>query len=344
MESESKKYTIEEIIKWSKNDELVLRPYYQRRKNIWSREGKSYFLDTLFRNLPIHKIFLREFVNKGIGIREVVDGQQRLRTILDFYDNNFRINNKKEFENSNKKYEEMNDDVKFNFLNYEMTVDILMNASDKDVRDLFLRLNKYSISLNKQELRNAKFHGEFKQFIDKQSENTASKLMKIGIISKNSYARMLELELISELIIAMIHGLQDKKKSIDFYYEEYDNSFYLANEMQSKYEEIFNHIYTNYYPYIKKTIFRRKAIFYSLFLVMYDIKHGLPRKNGPYNEKWNDEKIRIAIYKIDNVFKTQKLNSQYIDFIEACSRQTDNLHPRELRHDFILKAILNSED
>jgi len=342
MEFHSRKYSLYDIYKWHNDEILTLNPYYQRRRNIWSSAGKSYFLDTLFRNLPSHKIFLREFVKKGRGIREVVDGQQRLRTIIDFLDGKFRINNSKELCNRGLKFDDLDDESKHSFMNYEISIDILLEASDADVRDLFLRLNTYTIRLNKQELRNAKYHGEFKQFINMLSEKTISRLLNLKVISKRSFTRMMELELISEIIIAMMDGLQDKKKFIDHFYERYDEKFPDQNIYESQFLDLFDLIYKTHYNAIKRTVFRRKALFYSLFLALYDLKYGLKHQDGPYTDKIDHEKINNTIYKLNSIIKNKDVPNEYNDFIEASSRQTDNINPRIKRHNTILFDILNS--
>jgi hypothetical protein len=51
------------------------------------------------------------------------------------------------------------------FLSYEFSVDLLVDATDADVLDVFARINSYSLPLNEQEKRNAKFFGAFKQTV-----------------------------------------------------------------------------------------------------------------------------------------------------------------------------------
>jgi hypothetical protein len=343
MEYKSSTFSIQELYNWYKSNELKLNPLYQRR-NVWSSEGKSFFLDTLFRGLPTHKIFLREVINYGKGTKEVVDGQQRLRTIFDFIDDAFRINNKTELQNYGKKYSEFIDEQKkWDLLNYSISVDMLLFASDKDVRDLFLRLNRYSITLNQQELRNAKFHGEFKQFVSNISGEFYDKLKWSKIISKRSYIRMFEEELIAEIIIAMMDGLQDKKKSINIFYEKYDEKFFNKRRIYNKFKEIFNIIINNYGDVVKNTNIKRKAIFYSLFLIIYDILYGLKGQKGPYKVDILSIDLKNKLLKIDDIIKNPDKYPNYSYFIESCSRQTDNIKPRQTRHDFILNIILNKE-
>jgi len=79
-------YKVADFLSWRKNESLVLSPYFQRR-SVWDKGAKSYLIDTVYRGLPIPIIFLRD---RGVNtktfepIREVIDGQQRLRTLISF--------------------------------------------------------------------------------------------------------------------------------------------------------------------------------------------------------------------------------------------------------------------
>jgi Protein of unknown function DUF262 len=76
-----------EFISWQRHKTLVLNPPFQRR-SVWKLGARSYFIDTLIRGLPVPLVFLRERLNvdRQDIVREVVDGQQRLRTVLGFVD------------------------------------------------------------------------------------------------------------------------------------------------------------------------------------------------------------------------------------------------------------------
>ena len=62
---------------------INLRPEYQRRL-VWDRKKKSQFIESLLMNIPIPPVFLYE---NDINRYEVMDGQQRLNAILEFYGN-----------------------------------------------------------------------------------------------------------------------------------------------------------------------------------------------------------------------------------------------------------------
>lgn len=80
-------FTVGDFVSWMRNGELDLSPSFQRRP-VWKKSAKSYLIDTIVRGLPTPIIFLRQITDtkKLTTKRQVVDGQQRIRTLLSFID------------------------------------------------------------------------------------------------------------------------------------------------------------------------------------------------------------------------------------------------------------------
>lgn len=74
-----------------RNKQLDLDPPYQRR-SVWTRRDRQFFLDTIFRGYPSPAIFLHKTVDdNGRPTYHVVDGKQRIQTVLDFADDKIRM-------------------------------------------------------------------------------------------------------------------------------------------------------------------------------------------------------------------------------------------------------------
>jgi len=72
-------------------DEFVTRPPYQR-KSVWSTKKKQALLDSLFRRYYIPKIVIREVrLDNDRAVNEVVDGQQRIIVIQEFFANKLKL-------------------------------------------------------------------------------------------------------------------------------------------------------------------------------------------------------------------------------------------------------------
>ena len=86
MKVEESKYSIAEIIDWLNKRELIVNTEYQRGGGLWPSTAKSYFIDTILKDFPFPKVYFHERLDRETKRprREIVDGQQRLSTILDF--------------------------------------------------------------------------------------------------------------------------------------------------------------------------------------------------------------------------------------------------------------------
>src|SRR5260370_32183499 len=98
---DSRTYSINDFVEWDKDPgKLELNPRFQRRQ-VWTDKAKSFLIDTILRGKPIPKIFIRQKTNVSTktSTREVVDGQQRLRTILSFIKDGFVVSKRQNPDN-----------------------------------------------------------------------------------------------------------------------------------------------------------------------------------------------------------------------------------------------------
>ncbi|HEX2945697.1 MAG TPA: DUF262 domain-containing protein [Clostridia bacterium] len=62
---------------------------YQRKSNVWAEDKQSFLIDSILKNYPMPAIFLRPKVDNNTGrtVYDVVDGKQRLQSIVSFIEN-----------------------------------------------------------------------------------------------------------------------------------------------------------------------------------------------------------------------------------------------------------------
>ena len=85
-------FRIADFWEWDNRKELILSPKYQRRR-VSSEKAKSYLIDTILRGLPLPKVFMKYSVDIETkkSFREIVDGQQRIATILSYLNDGFKF-------------------------------------------------------------------------------------------------------------------------------------------------------------------------------------------------------------------------------------------------------------
>ena len=239
---QSTQYPISDLYEWIKGKTLILQPAFQRG-NTWPTSAQSFFIDTLLRDLPIPPIYIRLVTNSRTktSYREVVDGQQRMRTIVKFIDGDLTLDKRsKEF--AGKTYDTLDDEDQIRFLNYQIMVQQLYEADDDTVLDIFHRINAYGISLNRQELRHGKFQGgpyqgTFRWAVIRLAERWEILWSKYRVVTVRSRVRLLHHELVAQLLGVLLNGVTDGgQPKIDKLYERYDS------ELPEDYEEQFDRV------------------------------------------------------------------------------------------------------
>lgn len=225
MQSSPETYPIADFLKWHRERELILNPDFQRG-SVWRDTAKSYLVDTILRGMPVPKILFRTKIDRQTKqiVREVVDGQQRLRAILAFANNELTLGTRtREFRGM--KYDDLDPDDQDRFLAYKLTTEQLVNASNEDVLEIFVRINSYTVPVNPPELRHAKFDTDFKWSIVETKKRLTS-FWALGSLSERERVRMLDSSLVAEMYGLLINGVTDGgQNKITQLYERHKDGF-----------------------------------------------------------------------------------------------------------------------
>lgn len=210
-----------------RNGQLDLNPSYQRR-SVWTLKDRRFFLDTIFRNYPCPAIFIHKEINEEAGnlTYHVVDGKQRLETIIRFTQNDLTVD--KEYGDvkmNGKKWKEIESDpdIKIRFREYAMPVEFIEVVNGNYVNEVFDRLNRNSRKLERQELRHAKYDGWF--IAKAETEAEQNEWERFGVVTKARVRRMKDVQFISELLIIILKNRIDgfDQDYLDDMYAEYDS-------------------------------------------------------------------------------------------------------------------------
>jgi hypothetical protein len=325
---------------WQESKALVLTPKFQRR-GVWTNGARSFFIDTLIREMPVPPIFLRvrQSDDKKKIVREVVDGQQRLSTVLQFVNDEFRLAKSMDSRWAGRNFSELSSQYQNNIRQFSFICEIYQGVSDADILEVFARLNQYSVPLNSQELRNGKYFGFFKQSAYRLAYNYVELWRRQGLFSERAVARMQEVELTSELMIASLNGLQDKKKSIDRFYAELEESFPTQQRIESRFSATMDAIENIVGVNLKNTDFNRPPLFYSLYCAVYHRMYGLPKFSAPTPKKAltiaEGHDLANALVSLSDVLVSaregQPFPSKFAKFVTSSRTSTDNIASRTSR-------------
>ena len=279
----------EQTIGWFKEQftagNLRLKPPYQR-KPVWMARQKCHLVESVLLDLPIPEVFVQRNTNaEGVTTHSVVDGQQRIRALLQFASsddaeegeefNGFaldKIDSESEFYGLT--LAEMTDIQRSDFFGYSLAVRYIDSADDEDVKQMFRRLNSFTIPLKPQELRNATYEGPFARFVDRLAERHTDFLAEQSVLTAAAIRRMGDVEFIAELSIGLVHGPQaGSARAIDeFYtvYEDYDSEFPQQRRVAKAFEATW--VIANEILLSTTGRWHNKTDFYSLFVAVGSLK------------------------------------------------------------------------
>ncbi len=330
-------YTPLDFLQWRASQSLVLAPKFQRR-SLWQTPARSYLIDTIVRGMPVPPIYLRvaQHADKKRVIREVVDGQQRIAAVLDFMDDKYTLTKSIGAGLGGYGFNELGAKAQDAIREYAFTCHSFHGLSDAEVLEIFRRLNTYSIPLNPQELRNGRWFGLFKQLAYRLGFQYLEFWRNHRILTEQSIARMLEAELVSELLVAQLAGMQDKKKSLGAFYERYDEAFPEQEQVEKRFHAVMSNISDSLGDVLAQTAFRKAPLFYTVYCVVHARTFGLRGTNvaTPTRPLNTIERggLRDAVTRLSEVLATaaggEHVEPKWTRFVAACARQTDNIRPR----------------
>lgn len=351
-------FQISDLIQWYEQQTISLSPKYQRN-SVWNEKAKSYLIDTIIRGLPIPPIFLRQKVDitTKTTFREIIDGQQRIRTITEYISDMFPIKKTHNKEYGGKYFSELDPDVQEEFLSYQVSAEIVIENDDSVVYDMFARLNSNNVVLNKQEIRNAKFWGEFKVLVYNLASIHREFFLTQNLLSDKDCARMKDSELISSMLIVILDGIVDEGTNyVDTVYEKYDQQFDCEDEVELKFSVVMG-LLKEIYSYFNSNIgcFGNKNYFFTLFCVLYNQIYGISNYSLKREDIFSDNQInnnkeelfsRISQFIRDFEFNTDELNidspyyASFNEFMNHHSLRTTNKTERCSRISFLNNYIV----
>lgn len=263
-------------------NQLEMKPPFQRNL-VWTNKQKSFLIDSILNGFPIPELYMQDIVYQdGKKKYVVVDGQQRITACLQFIAGDFEIDSSDSPTLGGLSFDDLSGEQKKKIYSYQFLVRLLPEISDIELRQIFQRLNRNNVILNAQELRQATYWGAFIQLMNELAKHEI--WLDVNVFTSTDIKRMKDVEFISELTIAMMHGVQNKKTTLDKYYELYEEEFREKFEVQEQFERTLREI-INILPNIAKTRWSKKTDFYTLFVLLSKYTRKFPLPEAEREEK-----------------------------------------------------------
>lgn len=200
---------------------LVPQPEFQRRL-VWTNKDKLEFLDTVLSGYPFPEIYIASGtvdLDTGEGIELLVDGQQRLSTLYQYFTNSDALR----LGRTVASYSSLSETEKISFLEYEVVVRDLGVMDREKIIQIFQKINNTSYSLNAMEVHNARYAGAFKQFGEKIANRSFFREHKI--FSANEIRRMGDVRFALTFIITIMSTYFNRDSLLADYLRNYNEEF-----------------------------------------------------------------------------------------------------------------------
>jgi len=139
--------------------QVVYDPDYQRfTMTKYNTEFRTQLIESVITGIPIPALL---FVRTASGVNEVIDGHQRIKALLDYYDGDYKLSERyldilsPDFAC---KFSELPESAQDRIENYNLNIDLIHEDSSVRKSDVFIRINKGVAKIKPMELRNAEHH------------------------------------------------------------------------------------------------------------------------------------------------------------------------------------------
>lgn len=340
---------------------LVTGPYYQR-KLVWKKQHKYAFIETILLNFPFPEVYIasQEVDTVTLLAKEaVVDGQQRLTTIVDYIKGTGDFLSQKVI----KPFDELTIEEKKEFLNYNVTVKDLKDIGEANIKEVFTRINSTNYSLNANEILNAEFGGgEFaifaKALVDENEElskfrtdiNFTSEerrkfidfFKKNEIFTDNDVKRMFDAQFVMLIAATILEGGYFSRSSkIEQYLEKYNETFEASEVVIPKLENSIDLI--NSLNLSKGSYWLNKSNLFTLLFELRDVN------KEDLNLELFETKLIELERKMDNYFNADSdtdisyINEDERKYFEFARQGSHELPARQHRGKVMSKIISDSK-
>lgn len=336
-------HPISDFKKHEVDGNLDLSPSFQR-KPVWTDAQASYLIDSILNDLPVPEIFVRLSSDQdGNSLYEVVDGQQRLRSIIRFYQNQLILTGDSVSPRwLGKTWSDLESDTKTSFWQYKLVVRELQNASDIEVRDMFRRLNANQSNLNEQELRHSQYSGDFISAVEDLAADRW--WLENRVVTPMQIRRMNDVEFISELLVGFMSGPLNKKNGLDDYYADYDEEFPDREHWVDYLRQVRGFTKAVVGGDLKG--WNTKTEFYSLFLAVGDLVYSgdYPRSRAKL-KRASDRlaELRSQVPKAKRSGAKSSLPDYVVEYADAVARASTDVSRRKLRISIISALIIGEQ-
>ncbi len=319
---------------------LHVRPFFQRRL-VWNNDAKEQFIDTILQGYPFPEIFVAEGKREGRSTRRekmLVDGQQRLSTIIDYVQGTGKILYRKL-----PRYEDLKEDERNAFLDYFVSVRDLGTASDEVIREIFNRINSTDYALKTMEILNAMFSGAYKQFCEQLSRDDF--FVRHKVFPEAYQKRMYDVTFCVILVTTILSGYYKRDERNRDYLELYNEEFPQTDDIRLSIDRTFD--------FMERCGFHSESRAWKqtdLFTLLVEAHKAVNDDKLEIDPTTAGRRVQTFFDKVDDLYKGRKLPDEeevpedaqnVFAYLKAATKATNDKYSRVERGRIIAEILRN---
>ena len=321
----TRKFTLREVLDMDNNGALKFNTEYQRSK-VWNKQKKHLLIDSILRNYDIASVFLRQ--KSDNSYYECLDGQQRLKAIIGFLNDDFGLspNITEELDGNPTKFSQLPDNYQAYIKEFKINAVIVTDIDEETTSDIFLRLQE-GMPLNSAEKLNA-IRGKMRKKVIEISQHPF--FSRIGLPNSRFAHRYLSAQILALSISSKV--LSVNYNVLKKYYRTY----------KSQVQEAALNRVSSVLTFLDRSLgdkaseIRHKADILSLYLLATSLRSG-------YSLTGLDEKLAEFVFEfIYNVQNSDRLQNNVNNKpykVYASLRSDSAPHIKERRHIILSKFL-----
>jgi 5-methylcytosine-specific restriction endonuclease McrA len=346
--------TVQDIINLWEDGHLNLEPGFQR-DSVWNERDRQKLIDSIVRGWPLPSIFVHRRAEDGEMIYDVIDGKQRLESILMFVG---QMRGNRYWAKVQLPGEDERDWVDWNSLRrrnrqhlitgYKLHT-IEVDGGPADVIDLFVRINSTGKALTSAERRHAQFYdSRFLKTAGKLAAKFEPTFRRHRIMSQGQIARMKHVELVCELMLSVhTNDVINKKAALDRIMKADGMTDLQIQRAKARTAMAIKRI-LKIIPHLKATRFRQLSDFYTLAFLIAQFETEGRILTDKRRNRLAGELLAAFSTGVDQVRERQKRaqgirpgEELYRDYLVTVLEGTDEISQRK-RRATILRSLLES--
>jgi hypothetical protein len=299
---------------------------------VWTSDDKIRFIDTILRAYPFPEIYLANGavdVDTGEGTQLLVDGQQRLTTIVSYFNGDPTT-----YGATIPPYVALEREQKEAFLNYDVAVRDLGSVRPDEIIEVFRRINSTKYALNEVEVNNAVYTGELMRLASAFAEHEFFDSHKV--FRASDIKRMGDVRFNLQVIITMIGGYFNRDDLFEQFLSDYNDHFPQRDEIA--------HRLTSVFEYIEECGFSNRSRIWKksdLFAVLVQIDIALCGNTAPSP---SDSLKRLETFYEQVDREGMESSSPSISIYAKASLQASNDRRNRIRRGAIIEAVISGRD